>query len=273
MFDLSFTRNPEWIARRQEYWVALEKELSDGYSKSEVKQWMSYAKTGVVPKILKISPNALMELFPVFSLEGLNYCLKDLISENVTDEQFIRIQTFFYSDINCVYNIGYDEKLTWFSYVFGDFYDPNRIFPFQIGKEKVGRRMTVPPSHTFSVGLDCLRSWFLNSEEQKPVWVERLGFLYSILPYLDIRIFRLGEKERKGEKLPYYGRTDVIQAKLYRVFECCLRYAGVAADPVLDVERREFAKKFVARLEALDSWPEGLRELWESAKQEFAHGN
>lgn len=270
MFDLSFTQDQQWIEGRSRLWAEVEPGIKEGLSKREVQRWKDYFFTGIVAKSGKYAPGALVEFFPSFSKEGIAYCLKNNMSEKIGDDEYRQVQALFETNIHTVAGLTRGAQLELFKYVFGESYDPERKFPFLIGSESEYRAITLHPNLLFE-SLCSTNNWLKRKHVLEPIWPAVLDYGFSLIPYVDTRIFRIGEANKsKGEYLDGGVRSDIAQAKLIGVSRYCFKYPDPTEGAPEGESRRQFLREFRERMENLNHYPGDLKALWESVKAEYA---
>lgn len=261
--DLGFTADPDWIARRTEQWLPVEENLSDSFTKREIAQWKTYFFTGQLPDGAKISPTEILQCFPIFNKESVEYCCKKLISPRLNQHEYDYIQYMFFGGLRYVPDLSFDEKLKWFYAIYGDCYKPNRVFPFLIGNETTFRPITIRPLEMFDITFG-IRDW-LDGKCEQSIWNVYREYFFSLLPCVDEAIFSkpIGRAYLKG-------RVGTAQAKIIALIKYCFYYQDPDPTSPQSAARHDYLAFFRDRMDNLDHYPGELKALWESMKAEYS---
>lgn len=261
--DLSFTADPGWIARRTEQWVSVEEGLSDSFTKREIAQWKTYFFTGQLPEGAKISPTEILQCFPIFNKESVSYCLKNLISEKIPHSEYESILGMFFGGLLYVPGKCSEEKTQWFYDIYGDHYEPDRVFPFLIGRETNYRPISLRPTAMFEATIG-VRNWLIGKYDYSQ-WSAYPEYFFSLLPCVDGKVFAVPKpRVRIG------GRIGIINAKLITLLKLCFSYQDPDPTSPQSAARHDYLAFFRDRMENLDHYPGELKALWESIKAEYS---
>src|SRR5690606_2092904 len=262
--DLSFTKNPEWIEQRERQWKEIEGPYRDGSSRKEVALVKHYFMTGEKPdKILDVG--TILRLFPVFTVEGIQYCLNNYVSSSVSDEQYKRIQHLL-ANQDSVVGVTFQEKKTIFEFTFGELYSKHRGFPFSIAGDTVLREISVSSNYLFSLGTGVYSFIKRNEHYYTKHWLYLHDYLFSILPYVEKRIFF--EDTLKEKIFLDEARGDIIRSRLEYIMNACFKLPNPSENPEDDQERIVYLNEFRLRMDALEE-PVELKQIWESIKAKY----
>lgn len=190
---LDITQDPQWIAQREVLWQAERHSIAEGLTKKQLEDIRTFFFTGVPRKNSWLPPARMLESFPVFTVEGLAWCLQTYgVSENndfpAGGPDYMVVQQLFCSRLSGVPGLGREEQFQLFKYVFGDTYDLGRKFPFMIGQEGIFRPIELHVNHLFSDAMStCI--WLRRANEEEPLWSNLLDFFTSLIPHVDVRVF------------------------------------------------------------------------------------
>ena len=261
---LSFTKDLKWIKERELLWKEREEDIKEELTKRQVANIKHYFMTGEVPKGGKIDVRTLVQFFPKLDIEGLTYCFKNNIPSDIDDEQFRRCQAAFCATIDDYHSLSREQYVALFKFVFGERYDPRRKFPFLIGTDTDYREISYDCSLLFE-HLSGAVHWFRGKTIPKLYACEMLEFYFSMIPYVDERMFkRLAEGEREI-MLPGGASTNCIR-KVIMLMQWAVNPPEFVSDPE-EEERRRFLQSFYEKMNSLEYYPSDLKELWEEAKQ------
>jgi hypothetical protein len=206
----------------------------------------------------------MLDYFPVFTVEGLAWCLQNQVDASLSDDDFQSIQQTFAGQLYTVPGLNCDERQFLFKHVFGERYDPHRLFPFLLGDETQCRPITLHVNLAFDY-LTSVYSWLDGDDEPYAYMAQLIGYFFSLVPFVDERVFQL--KEGRG-RLPGSVDQDSCQIRLQKIMRACFTYPkGVVIEG--EAQRRYLAE-FKARMDNLDSYPGELKQLWASIKAEYA---
>lgn len=259
--DLSFIKDPDWITRRTEQWLSLEESLSDSFTKREIAKWKTYFFTGQLTAGTKISPKELLRCFPVFNRESVSYCLKNLISEKMLQREYESIQFMFFGGLHAMQYMSFEEKRHWFDSIYGDHYEPRRVFPFLIGDETTYRPITIKPLEMLDITFS-IRDW-LDGKYEHSIWNVYREYLFSLLPFVDQMVFSV---PRRGENLK--GKFRIPRSRLIVLMKYCFNYQDPDPTSPQSAARHDYLDFFRNRMDNLDHYPGDLKGLWEHVKAE-----
>ena len=266
--NLSFTKDPQWIEQRTLLWNELESELKNGLSRKEVERWREYFFTGSLPSGKSLSPFSLLTFFPQFDDEGIQYCLKNVITEKMTDDQFWSLQTLFAGNLKTVPGLALEDSLKIFKGGFGDKYEPNRTFPYRLFGEGGFRQVDLSPNLIFAYGTSTFVYIASQYEQPENVWLKLGDFFISLIPHVDPRFFNIQEDK---DRVQIDGATlRKVQGRLNKLMRMCFELPDTAKtkpQTELIVNYLEGLKK---DLNKLDDYPGQLKSLWEGIKAEYA---
>ena len=263
---LDITQDPQWLEQRTRLWLERERDVSDGLTRKEVKPIKEFFFTGKVTQNSWIKTSKMLDFFPLFTVEGLTWCLQTQVEASLSDDEYDSIQKLFAGMIYSVPGLNCDERLLMFRHVFGECYAPGRLFPFLLGNETQYRPITLPANLAFSY-LTSVYRWLNGDDEPYAYMASLQSYFFSLIPYVDEKIFQLEEAPIK-ERISGRVILASCQSKLRDILSKCFSYPkGVAVEG--EAQRRYLAE-FKARMDNLEHYPGELKQLWESIKAEHA---
>lgn len=263
--DFSFLEDPQWLKQREAQWALDEENIKEGLTKKTVTMIRHYYFTGEVPKAGFFSPREAVLFFPKIDIDGIAYCLKNNIPSDISEEDLWMLQGSF--AVMSFKHLDEIEKKKLFSYTFGETYGPKREFPFPIGASEEKYPVVVGP-HYFALEFSklCLRRC-LDSENSLSFWFGNPHFFFSLMDYLDPRVFSLGEVDR-------FLTIDKARVSWMNEFiRDLMKYSIKLPDAAFEGEHHEVVEKFLNDFKShLDSaeLPPAVTELWQHIKQEHS---
>src|SRR5690606_15334684 len=221
--------------------------------------------TGIPRKNSWIPPARMLDDFPVFSKEGIAWCLKNYGVSEVNNpsipSDFSTVQRLFLKRLIYVPGVSRQGKVSLFKYVFGELYEPLRDFPFLIGGEDTFRKVEFHANVFFeSTTYVCL--WLESLEQAEPLDAELLHFFFSLIPHVDKRIFDLEIHERV--RIDRGVWLDTTQSRLQKIMTWCFDYPDPTQGGLEGESRRRYLAEFRKRMDSLDHYPGELGQLWNS---------
>lgn len=273
-FDLSFTQDPGWIARRETHWEKFVDNHSDTFTRREFELMREYFFTGVPPKKNKFHPNSFITLIPSYSEEAMQfYFSKYVKADKVVGHNYLSLQKKYFTELFWWPGTSLEEKVHLFEMVYGDHFQPGRRFPFFIGKETELRPLTLDANDMAS---DLAVSVVLAMEDESDdkdyfVYLELIDYWLSIIPYVDAWAFSDDFTDVQKEMLTANGYSYFMLSKsIGKIFSALLdpssEYRQMGNWPVLE-----------GKLEKIRSFMDGLSEpaelvaRWHKAKRVYGH--
>lgn len=271
-FDLTFTKDEQWIAGRKKTWEKIKDDVVEDLTKKQVKSVEKYFFTGIPDRQMKNWPSALLCFFPSCSREAMSFVffeytvLKGTRFENLN---FRRIQNCASMNLDSWPDASREDKLNLFKMFFGETYDPNQKFPFLIGDETEYRDYSYTAGGLLHIMLDRFVGWCRTDEEGILVWPDLVDYMLSIIPYADPWIFKKNLSE--GEKQSDLGGGDVdgFSAKLEELMQYILIPGELFEDNLYTSLRLEKLQQIGEYLHNLEG-PQELVRHWQWAKKEFS---
>lgn len=206
----------------------------------------------------------MLKYFPVFTVAGLAWCLQRQVDASLSDDDFQSIQQVFAGLLYTVPGLSCDEQLFLFKYVFGERYDPHRLFPFLLANETQYRPITLHVNLAYAYLTNVFR-WLDGDDEPYAYMAHLIGYFFSLMPFVDERLFQL---EEGRAHLPGSVGLASCQSRIRTIMRACFTYPkGVVIEG--EAQRRYLAE-FKARMDNLDHYPGELKQLWLSIKAEYA---
>ncbi|MBK8973306.1 MAG: hypothetical protein IPM37_18845 [Hahellaceae bacterium] len=138
--------------------------------------------------------DSILYLWPDPTLEGLQKLLDEVITDPLTDGDFETLQGYFcgvLSDYFC----PIETQDYYFKATFGEVYDPDRVFPLRINREKEHRKLTYTPNNIFQALAFYFNKYMHFNQPSSGVLRFNMGYLESLLPHVDPCFFSVAEIE------------------------------------------------------------------------------
>lgn len=133
MFDLSITKDPVWIKKREEQWKIVSKSLGENLRKKQLEVIHHYFLTGEIKEGESISSDgAKFSWFPIQTPESWDYLFEYVIK----DPQEFEDKFYFQFEDLSERALTFDEELAMWDYFCGDRFNPIITSRIPIGKEK-----------------------------------------------------------------------------------------------------------------------------------------
>ena len=156
-----------------------------------------------------------------------------------------------------------------FKFVFGDKFEPVRKLPFLIGDETTHRPITLTHNLMFAYGTNTY-GWLKRRGEADILWAYLLDYFFSLIGYVDNRIFDIAMEKKNNVFLPVRADLKRIQSRLRKIMHWCFEYQDPTNGAPEGESRRQYLKEFKDRMDNLDHYPGDLKQLWDSIKSEYA---
>ncbi|MEQ5837769.1 hypothetical protein [Marinobacter sp. NFXS9] len=259
---LEFTEDPEWQRKREAAWGPIEDHIKEGLTRRRVKQFKQYFMTGRIPEGVHIPPADAVEHFPVPTIEGIRYCLRENYSREISDEEYGVLVRQLSVNVNTIYGMLRGEQVKLFAYVMGERYEKVRDFPFAIGGEKKQRKISYEPEKLLRSALIKIDEWLSgdNYFDQAPFWTNFTNYLSSLLSHagkghFKYKLYVSGELKRPKSK---EALTLKLTCSIIRKMEQAHK------DPKncqLDDEKKAFLGDFRKELNAVEKLPGDLEKI------------
>lgn len=264
--DLSFTQTPEWIKERETLWENEVCEFDDDTSRSDIKWLKSYFMTGILPKTKKRLFCSRIEYFPSFTIEGIQFALKNNFPEGVSDEDYKYFVKIFTARLNNIPGVTTNNRAELFKYVFGVTYQANRKFPFLIGDEQEHRPLNYHPNWLLFTGTR-VEYWLKSNDEPEHYWSLLLDYFFSLIPEVNPKIF----VDSYPEGCAYDdlgGGVDWAggQEGFYGLLKTCAHYVDPTNGAPEGESRRKYVREFNKRMDNLAVYPLNLKDSWGKLK-------
>lgn len=261
--DMSFTKDPEWIAQRQALWKdCLEsRSWEEELSKKQLQGLHTYFMTG---NLVPGAPKAIEErilFFPKVDTEGIQHVLNYNIPEGATDNDISALKLFFSVGITDVPALSNEEAADIFRYVYGESYRSDWHLPFYINDETTCRRSLLDPNHQFSCGVKTA-GWLKRGDVSQGMWYHLKDYWLSLLDHVDPVLFRLNDRSRR----PPNVNIKLVPRIFRRLLGFCAHGIDISKGSDWGAERRQYMRDFRERMDGLDG-PQELLELWSNVKK------
>ncbi|GAA5524937.1 hypothetical protein Maes01_01496 [Microbulbifer aestuariivivens] len=151
-YNLSFTKDPAWIKERENIWRQIESQVAEGLSRKVYNRWKTFFFTGELIGKGRLNQGDLLEFYPKFDLEGIREFLADPPFQPLTQRDYESILFLFAIRIHDAPGVTLEQALLLFKFVFGNSYDSERCFPFDIAGESECRKITLHANYQFECG-------------------------------------------------------------------------------------------------------------------------
>ncbi|MCB9236274.1 MAG: hypothetical protein H6581_31790 [Bacteroidia bacterium] len=252
MVDLSFTKDPDWIAEREKMWEPLAENLSEDMRKKEVEARKVYFFTGAQLENFPIADVGLLRFFPLQTPEGWDYVYEKLVRKPITFEEELNSWIFNQSSTRTP-----EQELAYWDYFFGPTFEPIVRSRVPVGRAGKIVEVKLSPIKVLGAILSGLSGWLRQGlYGNSPKWVSRKEFFHSLLPFVKPECF--GESKDRIELK--------VGTLLISLMEYCKNYSPDT--PINDPEhnREKFLKWFADCLEAGEGIPECVKSRWADVK-------
>jgi len=270
---LDITQDPQWLAQRELLWQARKQEIAEGLTKKQLEDIRTFFFTGVPRKSSWLPPARMLESFPVFTVEGITWCLRTYGASENRDKpawgsDHGMIHNLFLDGLHRVPGLSREERLHLFHHVFGETYDPLRRFPFLIGEESEQRAFELH-ANSFFESATYVYSWLGRADDDEPLWSALLDFFFSLMSHVDVRIFDQKMEEDQLVRLENNVRLNTTQSRLRKILTWCFDYPDPTKGASEGESRRRYLAEFRTRMDNLESYPGELGQVWNAIKQEY----
>ena len=257
MIDLSITKDPDWIKKREEIWKPISKMLGEDLRKKDLEKVHHYFMTGSLREGEALTDAAAFGWFPIQTPAAWDYLFQHVIKDKKYYEYF-----FYFSFENLSHRaLSQEEELAMWDYFAGEKFKPVVTSKVPVGEAKEFVSLDVDKDNVASKFGLFFKNWaggFNASNE--PKHVRRINYWIEMLETIGNEIFI--EKDRHGDPLSDSGFAIALAFK--RV--CRPEYATQAP---LSEESISIRKQFFAELrDKLDNleMPSEMKTIWESTK-------
>lgn len=262
--DMRFIEDAEWVRNREILWKEEEGRAAGELSSKNIEKWKRIFFTGTVPSSGNFDPGEVLRLFPKFDIDGIQYYLRHIAPNPLKDEHYKNIQNLFSTQIYNVPGISFGESVFYFKYVFGDRYDPGRLFPFFVGDEKAFRPITVHPNRLFS----CATSVYFDIgyvRDKVTHWLGLLEYFFSLICVVDSKFFDL-EIDQGRNMVDGFVRIDIVQSRIRKIMEWCVNPPEILENNTHKDLIVFYIDGFRDRMDKLGFYPGDLEKLWGEAR-------
>ena len=203
MIDLSVTRDPEWIKKREELWKPIGESLSEGLKKKEVDKVHHYFMTGTLRDNEEISDGAKFYWFPIQTPEAWNYIFENLFESNDPEKEYKEILYFQIGELSHR-AIDIQQELLMWDYFLGDKFVPTIMSKVPIGKERKVVSLQLDKNILGSKLGGYINSWLKGSYGDFPKWISRADYYFSFIESLDDEHFELNENGEPSSAAGYF---------------------------------------------------------------------
>lgn len=215
MIDLSFTKDPEWMAARETSWLIVEEELKRGLRKKGLSLLKSYYMTGALPEEVDYSAITIFGYFPLQTPEGWDYIFEALITASNGFECVFLDNFRGLSD--AVYFSGSEIEL--WDYFLGPVFEPTITSRVPVGKAGEKVTLQLDPLDMFCRIIPGIFGFLeRGGSGDHPKWIQRVDYFWSLWPYITDVCFSDSDKERNSEasrtgRLVQYLLEHVVKYK------------------------------------------------------------
>jgi len=260
--DMSFTRDPDWIHRREALWKETVKkfDIGNGSPQERVERLHTYFLTGELVEGNPRDVRSRLFYFPAMNIEAVEHVLKHNMPDGVNDNDITALKIFFAGGIDNVPGSRTDAALEIFKHVFGETYSPDWTLPFQIGNEENFRTSELNPNPLFAFGAS-IEQWWRYPQMGRSIWKHLQDYWFSLLDHVDPVLYRPGDKRSS----PKGVHRRLTQGQLKSLLGKCAHQIDPSNGAPEGEERRQYMRAFRERMEAL-THPDELLALWETVK-------
>lgn len=258
--DLSFTKDPEWMAKREKLWKPIGKSLREDFKKSKVEEIKYYFMTGDFLNGQYLTGNACVLWFPLATNEGWDYVFEN----NVFKPEVFEYN--FYHSLNNQDGVFLtdEEELAFWDYFHPREYQPEITSRVPIGREKEFVTIKVNPHKIAScMAINCFsfltESWW----KKNPKFYKRIEYFYSTLPHLE------WEKEDYFKMAPESMSIRKFTVLAEYLFDLNIVKNKYPEDEAGGLSRMEFRDMLIARIEGMDNLPQKLKDVWHEVKSRY----
>lgn len=257
MIDLSITKDPDWIKKREEIWKPISKMLGEDLRKKDLEKVHHYFMTGSLREGETLTDAAAFGWFPIQTPAAWDYLFQHVIKDKKYYEYF-----FYFSFENLSHRaLSQEEELAMWDYFAGEKFKPVVTSKVPVGEAKEFVSLDVDKDNVASKFGLFFKNWaggFNASNE--PKHVRRINYWIEMLEAIGNEIFI--EKDSHGDPSSDLGYALALAFK--RV--CRPEYATHAplSEESISIRKRFFAE-LRDKLDNLEMPPE-MKAIWESTK-------
>ncbi|ACE83939.1 hypothetical protein [Cellvibrio japonicus] len=258
MIDLSITKDPEWIKRREALWKPIGESLSEGLRKKEVEKVHHYFMTGTLRDGEEMSDGAKFYWFPIQTPEAWDYIFEHMFDTKEAASEFEKIFYFQFGDMSGR-ALDESQELAMWDYFAGEIFRPVIASRVPVGKEKkiVGFDIDYGKiAAKFSLGI---KGWLSGLYANEPKWITKINYFSSYLEQLPDNVF---EKDDEGEFI--HRAAKIIKSMFKSIIDCQSQVGSLDGDAL--EARMKFLTNFPMVLDSLVVSNE-IKELWQEAKK------
>lgn len=256
MFDLSITKDLEWIKKREEQWKIVSQSLGEHLRKKQLQVIHHYFLTGEIKEGESISSDsAKFSWFPIQKPESWDYLFQYVIKNSQEYEDRFYFQFGDLSDRA----LTFEEELLMWDYFAGDEFKPVVVSRIPVGKEKIIISFNVDKEEIASRFIRYLDSWVAGKTEDNPKWKQRINYFLTFLPQMPDEHFK--ERDGDGDFATRGGRS------IERVFDCLIRpeYDLSSTSGNSTEIRKSFIEELYKKIDKVNM-PPLMRDCWEESK-------
>lgn len=257
MIDLSITKDPDWIKKREEIWKPISKMLGEDLRKKDLEKVHHYFMTGSLKEGEALTDAAVFGWFPIQTPAAWDYLFQHVIKDKKYYEYF-----FYFSFENLSHRaLSQEEELAMWDYFAGEKFKPVVTSKVPVGEAKEFVSLDVDKDNVASKFGLFFKNWaggFNASNE--PKHVRRINYWIEMLETVANEVFV--EKGSDGDPSSKLGFS--ISLAFQRI--CRPEYATQAplSEASISIRKRFFAE-LRDKLDNLEMPPE-MKAIWESTK-------
>lgn len=259
MINLSITRDPEWIKKREELWKPIEADYKEHLRKKEIEPIYHYFMTGQLRPGDILSEGAQFDWFPIQNIEAWNYLYQNVVQNPEVFEKH------FYYQFNDLSKraLSSEQELEMWDYFAGNIFSPIVTSKVTIGKEgklsifNVDQANMIATLHLYLEGAKA--DW----QSDNPKWMQRINYFLTLFPYIGDENF-----ERKTKFSDFNTRTGRLIKNLLQFIVKPKFETELKNNPAWLEGRLKYLQEFKAMLEKIDMQP-AMRQLWEETKKKY----
>lgn len=260
MIDLSITKDPEWIKRREELWKPVGESLSEGLRKKEVEKVHHYFMTGRLREGEEMSDGAKFYWFPIQAPEAWDYIFEHLFDTKNASSEFEGIFYFQFGDMSGR-ALDENQELAMWDYFAGEEFQSTITSRVPVGKSANKISLNVDIGNIAAEFKLFMDRWNSGSCDDEPKWKKRINYFISFVKSLPDTSFI---RREDGKPSTREGRCVKM------VFNAVCNPVYGDDDHILNGEKLEIRKDFTNYLFNVFNhmdMPSNMKSIWEEAKK------
>lgn len=259
MFDLSITKDPEWIKQREALWKPIEENYKQHLRKKDIEPIRHYFMTGTLYPGHTLSEGAQFDWFPIQNTEAWNYLFQNVIQDPLVYEKH------FYFQFEDLSNraLTHEQELEMWNYFVGDVFNPTVVSKVPIGKPGGLYSFSVDKANILATFKLCLSGLKGDQISKSAKWIKNINYFITLFPQIADENF-----ERKTKYSDFNTRLGNITKYLFIFFMKPKFEVDLKDDATWLENRLKYLDEIRVRLETVEMQP-AMRQLWEDTKLKY----